>query len=312
MLTSTPRRRTIKKKWSNLSRNLLKTFTNQPINDDDHNTSFNITERISNIAFICAGNESIVSTKKSNIDDDAVNNNCFNIDHQELNQKLSDEKQNKKLQRDRRHSILMTKCKKSIKTGRSLREQARAKSKRQRDDIYNTCRPNLNKKTLSNGDESDYCNNLDINNQQLIDDNFPLSTKCDRTIFENLLQTKQCEMPYNNETPILPSSKKLRCSSSIDCLPTNDNSSKTIYPNTSGNRKIPYLRYSSKSFSRQTLGVTTIYNDNNNVDSCIDRPRIRLIDLCSWQQLDRSIQSIVVFVLFCIVVNIYQIIIIRN
>lgn len=279
-------------------------ITNPQLNDDHQSfINNNIDERISNIAFICDNNNSVnqqIITKS--------NDNCFDEQqHQpQSNQKLINEtlqKSQKKLQRDRRHSILSmnNKRRKSMKIARSLRDQARAKAKRDRDNIYNTCRKNLKEKSFSSNDDDELIENNNNNNN---------NSHSNLKMFENFLQTKHCDMPYNTyyETPISSISKYR--SSSIDGI-TND-SSKTIYPNTSGNRKIPYLRYSSKTISRQTLlGKTTdtiMMDANIIIDSCIDRPRIRLIDLCSWQQLDRSVQSIALFFVCCFIVNLYQII----
>lgn len=286
----------------------MQLITNPSITDDNHHQSFNIDERISNIAFICDNNESIKSTPVTKLI-----NNEQQFHQKSTNETTLEQSQNKTLQRNRRHSIIMnTKRRKSMKIGRSLRDQARAKAKRDRNNIYNTCRMKLNKKSSSSSNDDDNDCESNCNHQLIIENNNNNDRylSCDLKMFENLLQTKHCDMPYNNaETPTLSNKYS---SLSIDCA-NNNNSSKTIYPNTSGNRKIPYLRYSSKSLSRQTIFGTTTLSSSDAImiadDNIInDRPRIRLIDLCSWQQLDRSIQSIVLFFVCCFIVNCYQII----
>lgn len=281
ILTSTPRRRCNKRIRGNLNRNLLQ--------------SIEVDERISNIAFICdeTTKPTITTPHRAAIDTDT---------------KLSQQIIVLKSQRDRRYSIVNKRRSSinSLKINRELRESSRTKAKRERSKIYNACRRTLNENSAIESDDDDETSNalVLLNNANYIEKvhDDTNNNRYNFDSFERLLDAKQNNMPYLDVNDSVKSSLEFR--STDVCLSGGGrNSTKTIYPNTSGSRRIPYMRF-SKSMSRQTMSKAMANDVFCRYDS-IDRPRIRLTDL-SWQHLDPGLQSVVVFFVLCFALNVYQ------
>lgn len=223
-----------------------------------------------------------------------------------------------KSQRERRYSIVNKRRSSinSLKISRELREDARSKAKRERSKIYNACRRTLNENCgIESADDDCVSSNVDavalrvdagnIERLNASPNDASNNNQYDLDSFERLLEGKQCNMPFTELSgSVVKSSLQFR-SSSTDCvIGGGRNSTKTIYPNTSGSRKIPYMRF-SKSISRQTMS-TAMANDVFCRYDSVGRPCIRVTDLWSWQQLDRGLQSLVVFFVLCLALNVYQ------
>lgn len=222
---------------------------------------------------------------------------------------------------DRRRSIIN-----SWKMTKKIREKVRQKAKQQRSEIFNKMRQVQDSSDSSDADDTNFshsiCQQLDgesidhtepegleknwttdkssLNSTNLND--FIGTHKFEQTIdcfnFENVIDTKECLMPFSELSPVeITQPRKVPSSTG-----GNRSQSKTIYSDPIiNNPKIPYMNAGTSMTPHPSCMSLNHQKD-----------KITLTEIRSWNRLDTNIQAIIVFFIICLSINLYYLIVNRQ